>query len=251
MFCSRLFQALLAPFILLPVLAQSPPKAVATTGVIRVKTDQVGAVVFLNDKEVGRTPLTLPDTPAGKYRLTLVHPGYAEYSQEIECSAGKPLSLFVVLKVLETSTPLPSLPVSFVVIHGHTSGSCKGVLLVNRDTIEYKADNGTDHFEIPIRSVRLVSRYSGSEGGGIWSGVTGGLVGAAMAAAIDAKRPRIPPVRIDAGRAYNFLAVAAMSGESRPESEPNYDAVSQTNEECFRIVNRLFTDDLKVRPGKR
>lgn len=43
---------------------------------ISVTSDPPGALVYLNDEEVGRTPLSVPFTYYGKYHVRLEHDGY-------------------------------------------------------------------------------------------------------------------------------------------------------------------------------
>lgn len=53
-------------------------------GLLTVKSNPPGAEVFLNDKTVGKTPLTLPKLKKDNYKVKLVLKNYQEYVQDID-----------------------------------------------------------------------------------------------------------------------------------------------------------------------
>jgi hypothetical protein len=129
------------------------------TSSLRVKTDVTGAEVLVDGESVGRTPLVLSSLKPGKIKLTLVKPGFEDESREVEVIAGKPASVFIVMKKI--LAPLPELPIRFLGVHEHTAGRCYGQLVVYRDHIEYKADKGGDAFHIPLSAITFLSRSTG------------------------------------------------------------------------------------------
>jgi hypothetical protein len=54
---------------------------------ISIETDPVGALVYLNDEEVGRTPVTVPFTFYGVYDIRIEKEGYQTLSTERETKA--------------------------------------------------------------------------------------------------------------------------------------------------------------------
>jgi protein TonB len=56
---------------------------VRSTGAIVVTSEPSGASVFLNDRAVGETPLTITDLAIGKARVTMQREGYVPYETEL------------------------------------------------------------------------------------------------------------------------------------------------------------------------
>src|SRR5262249_18512094 len=121
-------------------------------GSLRVKTDVPDVQVILDDKEAGRTPLTLKAVPAGSRHLTLVKEGYEDHAQQVEVADQKTVSVFVVMKPV--TTPLPELPIEFKVMHQHRFGYCVGVLTLSAKALDYKAEKDEDRFQIPIQTLK-------------------------------------------------------------------------------------------------
>jgi hypothetical protein len=68
--------------------APTTSPATPTSGVLIVMSQPTGAAVYLNDKQVGRTPLTLPSIAPGAYRVRLELDGYAIWSSPVRIEAG-------------------------------------------------------------------------------------------------------------------------------------------------------------------
>ena len=68
-----------------------------------VTSDPSGAAVYLDERLVGTTPLSLADVGGGSYRVRLTKAGYLENQRVIAVSAGKP----VVHHVALTRAPQP------------------------------------------------------------------------------------------------------------------------------------------------
>lgn len=231
-------------------------------GGLRIKADQPEATVILDGQEVGKTPHLASGLAVGKHRVEIRQDGYRDFAQDIDLKPGKPVSVFAVLvKSAADESPTPELPQSFDVIHIHTTGRCSGLLVVNSDTIEYKAATGTDSFRVPVRSVTMVAR----DGGNTISGVA---LAAAVAAgtAAQAAYPNVPlpppsvpvagsasdpsailPVRIEtSGRKYSFVA----AGGQDELSTNRINVSPESNQRLFDVANWLYRDTLKKRPGK-
>lgn len=201
---------------------QSPA---APAGSLRVKSDVSDVLVLLDDKEVGRTPLTLRTLALGSHRLTLVKEGYEDHAQQVEVTAGQPASVFVVMKPLPTA--LPELPVEFKVMHQHRFGYCVGRLTVGAEALEYQDDKGEDKFHIPIQTLKSVSRS--------WGPVPGMAPGGVNA------QTDMMAFRIEApGRAYGFLAYKEQIGEQMS-------VAAEKTKELFELVYKLWTATLKAK----
>lgn len=218
---------ILALFLLQPAatagLSQTEGAQTAPAGALRVKTDVTGVQVILDGKEVGRTPLTLRTIEVGSHRLTLAKEGYEDYDEQVNIAAQKTTSIFIVMKPV--TTPLPELPVDFKVMHQHRFGYCVGVLTVNAEALDYKAEKGEDRFHMPIHTLKSVSRS--------WGPVAGMAPGGVNAPT------DMMAVRVEApGRAYGFLAYRDQTGEQMS-------VASVRTKELFDIVYRLWTATLK------
>jgi hypothetical protein len=258
-----LLTAILVACPLLSLAVQESKPAVgnqsSATATLRIKTDIIGAKILLDGQDVGTTPVTLPAVSVGKHRLPLIKEGYHEYTQEIEVIMGKPNHLFIVMQAFDT--PLPQLPMQFKVIHKHVSGMCKGLLTVNADSLDYKADDNKDVFHIPLREVNNVSRSSGSAviipipmGGGYALGVGNRDVAKDALGSDPLKgethtgtetRYNLIPFRFDtSNRGYSFVAYEEEKNETGNLTIKNFDARTK---ELFDIVYRLWTTDLSMR----
>ena len=190
-------------------------------GSLRVKTDAPEVKVFLDEQEVGQTPVTVTPVPAGRHRVTLMKAGYEDHVEEVEVQPGATARMFVVMK--RSALPLPPLPASYRTLHQHRAGACLGNLTVTAEAVDYRSDDGKDVFHIPIRDIRSVARSMGSLPGGSW-GVAADLTGC---------RLETP------GRSYGFFAV---EGEPKTADEVRFQDTAKKTKELFEIVYRLWHD---------
>lgn len=199
------------------------------TATLRVKTDAPDVEVWLDGESVGRTPLTLKNLAAGKRRLTLLKDGYEDHSEEVAVSPGKPGSVFVVMK--PRSVKLPALPAEFKVVHEHRifrwqgAGSCTGTLTVTAEALDYKPDKDvTDHFHIPISTIKSVARSAGP--------VTDGMP------QFDRRPTERMAFRIETpGRDYTFMAFK----ETRKDAN---EVKGEKTAELYDVVYRLWAATL-------
>lgn len=158
---SRFRPALL--FVAVLLAAHAATARSQSTATLRVKADTADVEVRLDGQPVGHTPLTLREITAGQHRITLLKDGYEEHSQDVEVLPGKPNSVFVVMKPLNVK--LPDLPVKFKVIHQHLLKSCTGTLTISADALDYKAENDSDQYHIPIKAIKAIVRTTGATRG--------------------------------------------------------------------------------------
>jgi hypothetical protein len=206
-----------------------------TESTLRVKTDVAGVKVLLDDQEAGETPVTITPVAPGRHRVTLLKAGYQDHAEDVEVQPGATARLFVVMKRIEIS--LPSFPVRYRALHQHRYGACIGHLTLTADAADYRSDDGTDVFHLPMSDVRSVARSAGPM-------VLGGLV--EMAA--QSKHFSVPviPVRIEVpGRGYGFWAMDSQGKTTDPHQLD--EAAAQKTKELFEIVYRLWQDSRTAR----
>jgi hypothetical protein len=68
--------------------AAAPPAPVATTGTLAIESRPTGATVFLDGRQVGTTPLSLPDVTPGTYRIRLELAGFNPWVTTADVQAG-------------------------------------------------------------------------------------------------------------------------------------------------------------------
>ena len=213
---------LIFALVLLPGGAFSQPTPGQTAGTLRVKTDVSSVQVLVDGKEVGQTPLTLRDLPSGKHSLALLKDGYEDHLEEIEISPAQTNSIFVVMKPLHLK--MPDLPVQFKAIHQHRLGTCVGVITVSAEALDFKAENDSDQFHIPIKSIKSVARSWGSVAGLAPIGIGGPT--------------DLLAFRIEApGRSYGFMAFKDTVNDP-------VKLASEKTRELYEIVYRLWSATL-------
>ena len=206
---------------LLPGVSAVSVRAQAT-GTLRVKTDTTDVQVSVDGQEAGRTPLTLRDVASGKHRLALLKAGYEDHLQEIDVLANQTNTIFVVMKPLNIT--LPEFPVEFKAIHQHRLGTCVGVLTVSTEALDYKAENDSDQFHIPIATIKSVSRSWGPVAGMTPMGIRGPTD-------LMAFRIETP------GRSYGFMAFKDTVNDP-------VKTASERTRELYEVVYKLWSTTL-------
>ena len=82
-----------------------PPHAPALPGAparIRVESSPSGSRVFVDDRQIGVTPLSETELPVGSHRLRLTAVGFEPWAQEIDSRSGEVLHLDIGLTRLDT-----------------------------------------------------------------------------------------------------------------------------------------------------
>ncbi len=82
----------------------------ATSGTIEVDSTPSGAVVLLNGKNEGITPVTIRNLNAGTYKLVLQLKGYAPYSEVLTLNKGETVNRNITLKKASTILTIDSKP---------------------------------------------------------------------------------------------------------------------------------------------
>ncbi len=68
--------------------AIAPPAPAATTGTLAIESRPTGATVFLDGRQVGTTPLSLPDVTPGTHRIRLELAGFNPWVTTADVQAG-------------------------------------------------------------------------------------------------------------------------------------------------------------------
>jgi hypothetical protein len=119
--------------------------AAPTTGELHIDSDMPGAMVFLDRKFVGNTPVTAKDVPPGMHQLNLTAEGYDGYSEAIDVAIG-PADVTVRFKEVRLKEAVD-------VVHKHTIGSCEGRLLADPQGIRYETTNTDDAFTLKFAEI--------------------------------------------------------------------------------------------------
>lgn len=209
--------------LLVAVLLCAPVLADTT---VRVKTDAPAVEVQLDGKSVGKTPLTLTVAP-GSHELKFAKEGFEGLAHSLDVKDGAPAKLFVVMT--PTIKPLPAMPLTVRAFHQHRAGGCSGVLTVAADKLSFKSEDDTDVFEVPLASVRSLTR-----GMGAGVNVTWALPG------------EYSGVRLDtADRNFGLFAfemddkLAAMTPKER-SNKLTFEMMEKPTGELFRLLRRLW-----------
>ncbi len=112
---------------------------------LRVEADVPGALVFLDRKPVGKTPLELRDVPPGSHRLNVTAEGFEMYSETIDLESGR-REVSVRFKEVRLDEALD-------VVHKHAIGSCRGRLVATTEGLRYETSEANDAFRAPFTAL--------------------------------------------------------------------------------------------------
>ncbi len=100
-----------------------PEKEVALTaepkmipGTISMESKPAEAIVFLDEKEFGKTPITITDLQPGKYKVEVKMDGYEDWGETINIINGKVTSVTTELQILPGSVNIQSEPSDAIVL---------------------------------------------------------------------------------------------------------------------------------------
>ena len=128
-----------------PAPAAAPEPAAPTTGELHIESDVPGAMVFIDRKYIGNTPVTAKDVAPGRHQLNLTAEGFDGYSESIDVAVG-PADVMVKFKEIRLSE-------SVDVVHKHGIGSCEGRLRADPQGIRYETSNKGDAFAVAFTEI--------------------------------------------------------------------------------------------------
>jgi hypothetical protein len=123
----------------------APAPAAPTLGEVRIDADVPGAMVFLDRKYLGETPVTARDVTPGTHALNLSAQGYEGQSRTLEVEPG-PSDVMVRFKEIRLDQAVD-------VVHKHGAGSCEGRLLATPQGLRYETTNKNDAFSLAFGQV--------------------------------------------------------------------------------------------------
>jgi PEGA domain len=152
--------------------AIEPPLQTPQPPTLRVTSDVAGAVVFVDRRFLGKTPLESRDIQAGSHRLQVSAEGYDGVTQSIEIAETGPTDVSVSLKPVVVAAHVP-------VVHKHRFGSCEGTLVADVRGLRYETSNRDDAWTLPFGDLEKLSLdYQGKtlqikqRGGRTWNFTT-------------------------------------------------------------------------------
>ncbi|MPZ17361.1 MAG: PEGA domain-containing protein [Luteitalea sp.] len=120
----------------------SPPPAVEPPAPeLRVNSDVPGAMVFIDRKFLGKTPLVTRNVTPGTHQLNLVAEGYTAAVRTIEIGED---TTSVDIELNEVT-----LDETVDVVHKHAFGSCEGRLAASLEGLRYKPSKGDHALSLP------------------------------------------------------------------------------------------------------
>ncbi|HTV01429.1 MAG TPA: PEGA domain-containing protein [Luteitalea sp.] len=117
---------------------------------LKVTTDVPGAMVFLDRKYLGTTPLVSPDITAGSHELNVQVEGKPPVVQSIEVAASGATEINVAVAAAAV------LDLQVAVVHEHGRGECEGVLRATPEGLRYDTPH-KDAFTVPFANLETFS----------------------------------------------------------------------------------------------
>jgi hypothetical protein len=130
-----------------PAPKPEPEPAAPTLGELRIDSDVPGAMVFLDRKYLGETPVTVRDVEPGTHTLNLSADGYEGQSRTIEVTPG-PAEVIVRFKEIRLNETLD-------VVHKHGVGSCEGRLVATPRGLRYETTHKNDAFSLSFDQLEI------------------------------------------------------------------------------------------------
>jgi hypothetical protein len=122
---------------------KAPATPSAINGTLSIRSSPSGAQVFLDNRLVGITPVSISTVVPGQFGLILKMDGYADYTNQVQIAAGMTTSASITLVPLVTASPTasPSSVPSSVPAETRTplpwflvpAGLCAALLMIRRD----------------------------------------------------------------------------------------------------------------------
>jgi len=126
----------------------APPPADAPS--LRVDSDVAGAMVFVNRKYLGTTPLVSRDVTPGQHQLNVQAEGLKPVVQTIEIGDTGETRISVDVQAVRLDARVP-------VVHKHGVGSCEGVLLATPAGLRYQTSHDKDGFSLTFAQLETFS----------------------------------------------------------------------------------------------
>jgi hypothetical protein len=119
-------------------LSMAPPR-------LRVESDVPGAIVFLDKRYLGKTPVAARAISRGLHRLDVSVEGYDVHSETIQADSGEH-SVMVRFQEMHLNERVD-------VVHRHGIGSCRGTLIATLQGLRYESVEGEHSFAAPLDAI--------------------------------------------------------------------------------------------------
>ena len=127
-----------------PEVAAVVPAPPLAGGVLHVESDVPGAMVFLDRRYLGTTPIEVAELERGPHRLNVSVEGYEGFAQAVEI-ANDPVEIMVKFREVRLEQAIE-------VVHKHRMGSCKGSLIADLQGFHYETSHN-DTFSIRLADI--------------------------------------------------------------------------------------------------
>ena len=111
---------------------------------LHVDSDVPGAMVFLDRRYLGTTPVEVAELEPGPHRLNVSVEGYEGFAQAVEI-ANDPVEIMVKFREVRLEQAVE-------VVHKHRMGSCKGRLVADLQGLHYETSHN-DTFSIRLADI--------------------------------------------------------------------------------------------------
>lgn len=126
--------------------APATPPASTAAPTLYVESDIPGAMVFVNRKYLGTTPLVSRDVSPGTHQLNVQVEGREPSVQTIDVQPTGDTRIAVALSAAR-------LDARVAVVHKHGMGSCDGTLIASPTGLRYQTTHDKDGFTLPFAQI--------------------------------------------------------------------------------------------------
>lgn len=122
--------------------------AVPELGTLRIDADVEGAMVFIDRRYLGTTPVVAENLSPGTHLLNVTAQGFDGIAETIDIEPG-PREIIYRLRQIRLDADL-------AVVHKHRLGSCRGQLEATPDGLVFEPTEGDDRFRVSLADLELV-----------------------------------------------------------------------------------------------
>ena len=128
----------------------APAVPASSAPTLRVESDVPGAMVFLNRKYLGTTPLVSRDVSPGSHQLNVQAEGLDPVVQTVEIGNEGETRVAVEINAVRLDARVP-------VVHKHGIGSCDGTLIATPAGLRYQTSHDKDGFTLTFAQLETFS----------------------------------------------------------------------------------------------
>ncbi|MGR3294050.1 MAG: PEGA domain-containing protein [Candidatus Scalindua sp.] len=125
-------------------------------GSLCISSEPSGAVIFIDSKEAGTTPLTITDPDQGKHLVEVKKDGYEIWSENVEIEMGKDASLTAVLQLKAGSFTINSVPSDAMIFIDGKEIDTTPLTITDPATGKHSVEAKMDGYETWSESINIV-----------------------------------------------------------------------------------------------